>query len=287
MLDLIVSVLCSTLILVIFKLYDTYGIQTLYAIIVNYLVACCTGLFFYKGPTALSALFGKDWIWGTLALGVLFISIFNVIAKTSQIAGVSVASVATKMSLVIPVIFGVFLYQERLSAIQVLGIFLALGAVYFTAVKAGPRTLGWRTLLLPLLAFLGSGLIDAFIKYFEEVHLTDDELPLFSAIVFAAAAATGLFFILGNSLKKPLKLNLRNVLGGIALGVPNYFSIFFLLRALQNERWASASIFTLNNVAIVMLSTLVGVLLFRERMSAKNWFGIGLAVISIVLVALF
>ncbi|MEM6866596.1 MAG: EamA/RhaT family transporter, partial [Bacteroidota bacterium] len=76
MLDLILSVLCSTLILVIFKLYGTYGIQTLYAIIVNYLVACCTGLFFYKGPIALSALFGKDWIWGTLALGVLFISIF-------------------------------------------------------------------------------------------------------------------------------------------------------------------------------------------------------------------
>ena len=77
-------------------------------------------------------------------------------------------------------------------------------------------------------AFLGSGLIDALIKYFEEVHLAEEELPIFSAVVFGAAALTGILFIGVNTFKKPLKVNPKNVVGGIALGIPNYFSIFFL-----------------------------------------------------------
>ena len=93
--------------------------------------------------------------------------------------------------------------------------------------------------------------------------------------------------VLLKSFKKPIKTNFRNVIGGIVLGVPNYFSIYFLLRALQNETLDSASIFTLNNVAIVMFSTLLGILIFKEKISAKNWGGIALAVVSIMLVALF
>ena len=80
-------------------------------------------------------------------------------------------------------------------------------------------------------------------------------------------------------------INFKNIIGGICLGVPNYFSIYFLLKALQHPTWNSASVFTINNVAIVMFSTLLGILLFKERLSIKNWFGIGLAIVSIILVA--
>ena len=107
MLDLTLSVLFSSLIFVIFKLYSVYKVQTLFAIITNYVVACLTGLFFYQGDTALQDIPEKSWFWGTLVLGILFILVFNLMAATAQKVGVSVASVATKMSLVIPVIFGV------------------------------------------------------------------------------------------------------------------------------------------------------------------------------------
>jgi len=141
--------------------------------------------------------------------------------------------------------------------------------------------------LLPLLLFMGSGIIDASINYFRETHLTTAEFPLFSSTVFAAAAITGFLFILLKATKQPLKVNFKNILGGIALGIPNYFSIFFLLRALQNDQLNSASVFTINNVAIVMFSTLLGIVLFKEKLIPKNWAGIALAVISILLVALF
>lgn len=287
MLDLALSVLSSTWIFVVFKLYDVYKVQTLVAIIINYITACTVGFLLYEGPVSATEILNTSWAWGPLAMGILFITIFNLMAKTAQTSGVSVASVATKMSLVIPVIIGLLFYGEHLTFLQVTGILLALAAVYFASLKEKGITINRKDLILPLLVFLGSGAIDASIKYFEEKHLTDQEIPIFSSMVFGCAALSGLIYIGVGSKKQTLKINFKNVLGGVALGIPNYFSIYFLIRALRNNIWSSAAVFTLNNVAIVMLSTLLGILLFKERLSIKNWGGVALAIISIVLVALF
>ncbi|RIV68481.1 EamA family transporter [Flagellimonas aequoris] len=287
MLDLALSVLSSTWIFVVFKLYDVYKVQTLVAIIINYITACTVGFLLYEGPVSATEILNTSWAWGPLAMGVLFITIFNLMAKTAQTSGVSVASVATKMSLVIPVIIGLLFYGEHLTLLQILGILLALAAVYFASLKEKGITINRKDLILPILVFLGSGAIDASIKYFEEKHLTDQEIPIFSSMVFGCAALSGLIYIGIGSKKQNLRINFKNVLGGVALGIPNYFSIYFLIRALRNNIWSSAAVFTLNNVAIVMLSTLLGILLFKERLSIKNWGGVILAIISIVLVALF
>ena len=285
MLDLALSVLCSSLIFVIFKLFSVYKVETFYAIITNYVIACTVGLLFYQGEVNVTDIPEKPWFWGAFALGLLFIIVFNLMAATSQRLGVSVASVATKMSLVFPVLFGVFMYKEVLGPFKIIGILLALAAVYFASVKEKSATFKIGALLLPFLVFVGSGVIDASVAYFQKEFITNTDLPIFSAAIFASAAIIGITYLLIKSSRKPLKVNFRNVLGGIALGVPNYFSIFFLLRALQNETLNSASIFTINNVAIVMFSTLLGILLFKEKLSIKNWGGILLAIISILLVA--
>lgn len=287
MMDLALSILVSSLIFVAFKYFEVFKIRTLIAIITNYITACVLGLILYQGEVDLQGLVREPWAWGPMAMGVLFICIFNLMALTSQRAGVSVASVATKMSLVIPVLLGVVLYGERLSAVQLVGILFALAAVFLASLKEEQIHIRSRDLLLPVLVFLGSGAIDASIKYFEEKHLEDQEIPLFSAMVFGCAALTGLIFVAFRSLKTPLKVDYRDVLGGISLGIPNFFSIYFLIRALRWEQFNSAATFTLNNVGVVLLSTLFGILLFRERLSTKNWIGVVLAVIGIVLVALF
>ncbi|MEC3966982.1 DMT family transporter [Flagellimonas halotolerans] len=287
MIYLILSVLSSTLIFVVFKLFDVFKIQTLYAIITNYVVACAVGFLLYDGPVGVSDFTGKPWLIGPILLGVLFIVIFNLMAKTAQVSGVSAASVATKMSLAIPVIVGVLLYGEHLSILQIIGIILALVAVYLASIKEESISINKKALILPLLVFLGSGIIDTSIQYFEEIHLTDQEIPVFSSMIFGFAALTGFIFVGIKAVKTPLKVNFKNTLGGIALGVPNYFSIYFLIRALRSDILSSAAIFTLNNVAIVMCSTLFGILLFKEKLSLKNWSGVALAILSIILVALF
>lgn len=287
MLALLFSVLCTSTIFVVFKMFDVYKVQTPYAIVVNYVVAFTVGLFVYDGEISLSELASSSWLLGAMALGIFFILIFNLMAKASQVAGVAVASVATKMSLVIPVAIGVWLYQEHLSTLQVLGIVLALAAVYFTSIKSNSMVISKKTLILPLLVFLGSGIIDTSIKYFEERMLEANEVAIFSSMTFGFAALSGFVFIGYKATKEKVGINLKNVIGGVLLGIPNYFSIFFLLKALQNESLSSAAIFTINNVAVVMLCTLLAIVLFKERLSIKNWSGIGLAVLSIILVALF
>lgn len=287
MLDLGLSVLFSSSIFVVFKLFDTYKVETLYAIIINYVVASTVGMILYEKNIVLLEIPTKPWFLGTLVLGILFILVFNLMAATSQKSGVSVASVATKMSLVIPVIFGLLVYEEKLGALKSIGILLALAAVYFASVKERDIVIKKNVLILPALVFLGSGIIDTSIKYLEETLVPKEEFPLFSAVVFGSAAVTGIIFIAIKSFKKRSIPSITTVLGGICLGILNYFSIYYLLRALQQENLNSASVFTINNVAIVMFSTLLGVVLFKERISAKNWMGITLAVISIFLVAFF
>jgi len=287
MLDLGLSILFSSLIFVVFKLFATYRVNTPYAIIINYLVASTVGVMWYEQNIVFSEIPEKPWFLGTLVLGILFILLFNLMAITSQKIGVSVASVATKMSLVIPVVLGLLLYNEKLGVLKSIGILLALAAVYFTSIKKKDIPLKKNIFILPLLVFIGSGIIDSSIKYLEETLVPKEEFPLFSAVVFSSAASVGIIYIVIKTFKTPYVPNSATVMGGIGLGILNYLSIFYLLRALQHENLNSASVFTINNVAIVMFSTLLGVIIFKERMSIQNWMGITLAIISIFLVALF
>lgn len=287
--DLLWSICCSSIIFIVFKLFDTYKADTFQAIIVNYFTALGVGLLIYEQPVLVTELPQKSWITGAILLGAFFILIFNLMARTSQVLGVSVASVATKMSLAIPVLAGIILYNEKLSPTQVFGIGLALIAVYYTSLK--PRHPGsnreLRALILPVLVFLGSGIIDTSIKYLQETHIPRVEYPLFSAVVFGFAGSTGILLLIFKKSSSGGGFKTVTILGGIALGIPNFFSIYFLLRALDFDGLNSASIFTLNNVAIVMLTTLAGIVFFKEKLSIKNWIGVTFAVISILLISLF
>ena len=134
--------------------------------------------------------------------------------------------------------------------------------------------------------FLGSGVIDTSVKYIETTYLAANGIPIFSATIFGCAALIGTIILIFKSLKKDFTFDVKSLIGGIILGIVNYGSIYFLLKALQFEGLESSSIFTVNNVAIVMLSTIVGLILFKEHIFKKNWIGISIAIISILLVTL-
>lgn len=286
MIFLLLSILSSSVIFVIFKLYTRYGINTLQAIIFNYFIACSVGLLLDPQPIDLSAIITKAWFPGTIFLGIMFISVFYLAALTTQRSGLSVVSVATKMSVAIPILFGIFFFRESAGLLKILGILLALGAVYLSSVKKKDSiVVEKKNLLFPLLVFLGSGIIDTSIKFLETSYVAKAEVALFSSSIFAIAGLIGVGILLFQKLKGKLQLSFRNVLGGIALGVPNFFSIYFLVLALRTEGFESSAIFPINNVSIVMVSTLLGILLFEEKLILKNWLGIGLAVLSILLIA--
>lgn len=286
MIYLLLSIAASTIILILFKLFDRYRVNTLQAIVVNYFTACTTGLVSYNATVNVQGIVTSKWFYGALALGFLFISIFNVMALTTQRNGLSVASVAAKMSVIIPVVFGIYVYNEGVGLQKITGIALALIAVYLTSVKSKSSINSSKGLILPIILFFGSGIIDTSIKYLETNFVAKNGIPIFSASIFFFAGIIGIIILGKKALNKSFKFDSKSIVGGIALGIVNYYSIYFLLKALQFEGLESSTIFTVNNVAIVMLSTLIGLMLFREKIHTKNWIGIGIAILSIVLVTL-
>ena len=288
MIFLALSIIASTLIFVIFRLFASYNINTLQAIVVNYFVACICGVIGYQNSIELSAIPQYNWFYYTLALGALFIIVFNLMAITTQHNGLSVVSVATKMALVIPIAFGLWYYKEPLGTSKAAGIVLALIAVYLVAVKKDSSIiLQKKNLVFPVLVFLGSGLIDTSLNFLQNDFITDKSLiPLFSSTIFLTAGVIGIMVLVAQKIKGVLVLEFKNIIAGIVLGIPNYFSIYFLVKALRSNLFDSSGIFTINNVGIVIISTLLGIVFFKEQLSVKNWIGITLAVISIALVSL-
>ena len=292
MIYLIASILVFTLIFIVFKLYERFKIDILQAIVVNYIVAFITSITAYKYQVGLSDLsiskiMEMDWFYYTIGLGFLFIVIFVIIAKVTQVNGLSVASVATKMSVIIPIIFGLIYYKESLGIAKGFGILFALAAVYLVSVKS---TTGIRIqkkdLYLPILVLLGSGIIDTSIKFLEEEYVSEHDISIFSATIFLSAGVLGILIVLYKFLKGKVKFEFKNILGGIVLGISNYFSIFLLVKALRSDVLESSGIFAVNNVSIVTLSTIAGIVLFQEKLLLKNWLGIALTILSIVLIAM-
>lgn len=273
-------------------MFERFKINILHAIVVNYIVAFITSVIAINNQAdklelSIPIIAEKGWFNYTFILGLLFIVVFILIARTTQINGLSVASVATKMSVVIPISFGLLYYNESLGIAKLIGILFALIAVYLVSIKSKKGiTIDNKDFLLPVLVFFGSGIIDTTIKYLEEAYVGENEISLFSAVLFLTAAIFGLLIVFIKALRAKLNFKFKNVIAGIFLGIPNYFSIYFLVMALRSDILESSGIFAVNNVAIVTLSTIAGILLFKEKLLPKNWFGILLAIISIVLIAI-
>lgn len=96
MIYLVLSILASVVIFTVFKLFSRYNVNIMQAIVVNYVVACTCGLIAYKNPIHFSEITTLPWFYYTAALGALFITVFNLMAITTQRSGLSVVSVATK-----------------------------------------------------------------------------------------------------------------------------------------------------------------------------------------------
>ena len=276
---LLFSILCSSAIFIVFKVFENYKINTFQAIIVNYFTAFTIGITTHKNEINYLDIHNKPWFFGALLLASLFIIVFNLMAITSQKNGVSVAAVAGKMAVIIPVVFGILLYNEEVSLIKIVGVLIGLCAVYLITLKENVKK---GTLIFPLLLFFGAGIIDTLIKYIQSNYVNSNETNLFSGVLFGIAGVLGVIVYC----IKPKAIKLKNIISGIALGIINYYSIYYILKALENKNMQSAIVFSINNISIVAICTLLGLFVFKEKLTPKNWLGIGIAIISILLITL-
>ena len=284
MIYLFLSIIFNAVLLVIVKLFAKFNIDALQALVVNYLIAFFVGLFYLEKEINPIEIVQKNWFIGSVFLGFIFISTFYVTAITSQRNGLSVASVASKMSVIIPIFLGVLLYDETLGIIKIIGIILALIAVYFTSKNETRDIQKVNNILFPVLVFIGAGTIDSSLKYLQTHHVTVHEIGLFSTVTFFCAFCVGIIVLIFLTFRGKIKFSGRTILGGLALGLPNYFSLYYLVKMIEAKAFQSATLFTIHNISIVLVSTFVGILFFKEKISLRNAIGIGLALFALYLV---
>jgi drug/metabolite transporter (DMT)-like permease len=224
-------------------------------------------------------------------MGLVFILLFNIIAFTAHRIGVAVASVSNKLSLVIPVLLAIYLYDERLTTLKIAGIVLALLAVLFTcwphkdiSGSSIHSAHGWL-LMVPLILFLGSGMLDTMIKYVEHHYLDGINNDNYFITAFAMAGIMGSILLLVQVVAGKQTIDFRAIPAGILIGIPNYFSLWTLVKVLSANPGNSSTIFPIVNIGIVLFSTMAALVLFREKLSKLNWIGVGLAVVAIWLMA--
>lgn len=283
MINILLAIFFSSLLYVVFKCFSRFSVNTFQAILFNYIIAFTLGVFLSNGNFHFEEIPEKTWFPFSLVLGFLFITVFYIIAKTTQTNGLTVASVASKMSMIIPILYGIFIFNEQTTLPHQTGIVIALSAVYYASVK--PNTeINFSHFQLPILLFIGAGTIDTLINITQHSFLPKEETSIFSSVTFLAAFGFGLLVFLYKLFKGRVALQLKNIVGGLFLGVPNYFSLYFLTKALQTENMESPTIFTILNIGVILLTTTIGILLFKEKLSKKNYIGILLSIFALYLV---
>ena len=125
------TIISSTLIFVIFRLFEKYKIDTFQAIVFNYFTAFICGVALYSHELSLEIWKDLNWLPYTLLVSILFISLFFVMGKSAQKNGVAMTSISVKMSLAVSMIGMILIYNETITSFKIIGILLALSGVLF------------------------------------------------------------------------------------------------------------------------------------------------------------
>lgn len=291
MLYLIGSIVLTSYLTLSFKVTKQHNlpdIQVLFFVSVFSTLIC----FIINGPFELPAQgVGKGWLGWSIVIGLLFIVLYMLIAHAAQKAGVAIAAASNRLSLIIPFIFSIIYYDEKASAGKMIGIGIILIAVVMICRPPNSERLSFKNvdplqIIVPALIFIGSGLRDTLVKYVQQQYLVDRNQFHFLGFSFASAAIFGLLYMVIRLATHEEQFDKKSIVAGIVIGGPAYFSFWCMISFLKEYEQHSGAVIPIHNMAIVIVTTLIAVWLFKEKLSVTNWLGIGLSMAGILLVAL-
>lgn len=303
MLELALAIVCSSSIALIFKHSETAGMNRYAVTTANYLMAAglsagiltWTGLALPDGGFSLGASLAElrsvfvltgdklpvasSALWAVivgLGAGAFFFLAFIYYQKGIREHGVGLAGAFIKLGILVPMSLSLVLWQEYPTFIQWAGIALALLSIM---IAHWPSELNVeRAIRLSLvLLFLFGGVAEFSNKVFQKYGWLDHQ-SLFLLVTFASAFGYSLVITLRSS----RAVQRRDLLTGLLVGVPNLFSSFFLIRALETIPAAVA--FPAFGAGTILVINLVGVTVFGERLNRPEKAAVGLTILALVLI---
>ena len=279
----LLTVLSSLAISLILKFNETRSGDRIAVAGANYVVAAALGLIlsdpFSSGSPALP---DPGWIAFGALTGIGFVAGFLLLMRSMKEIGLAVTASVARTATLGPVLLSILFYNERPGIIEITGV--GIGLLAFLMLGIAQRKPGNQfSLNLPALILLGSVLAVMILNDFAMKITQSNNVPeaSFLLIVFGVAGLLCWGTILARSTTQKRTLQKRDVMLGAALGIPNYFSSYFLILALKNI--PASTVFPIVSASGVVASTLAAVLIWKERPSPTAWIGIGLATLAVIL----
>lgn len=285
MIYLILAILFSTGVFVAMRLFERFKLDNHQALMWNYVFASGTGFLMCKQIDTPTQLVNEPWFGLSLVTGFWFIFTYLLMTASTQRSGVTITSLSSKLSVVLPTLAGVILFGEKLNFVATMGIVLALVALVL--VVGGGKDLSNNTnktnWLLPILIFFGTGIGDILMKFTEQRNQADD-MSFMIAFIYFIALLFGIVIVAYDLIRGKSKWQWKSAIGGIGLGIINYFSTSCVYQAMRC--FDNVVLYPIYNIGVVSLTALTGWLLFKEKLNWKNYLGLAIAIIAVILITL-
>jgi drug/metabolite transporter (DMT)-like permease len=276
MIFLFLTILSSLSIAVILRLNESRRGDRLVVAGANYSVAAVLGF-------ALSSnleLESTGLLFGLLG-GACFIAGFMVLMRAMGHVGMAVPASIARLSMVVPVVGAIAFYNEIPSAWQWIGIATGIGSFvllgYAQRRPDAPDAFHVKSMVLLGLVFAVIGFNDFLMKIADESGIDTDRFLFY---LFTTAAV---LCWIGIAVQRRSVVRRDVVLGGI-LGVPNYFSSYFLLLALNDL--PAGVVYPAVSAGGVVAASIAGLLIWKETHNRAGWIGITLAAIAVALLSM-
>ena len=263
------------------KLAKRYHIDVYQAITWNYSIAIVLSWLFLKPQ--LSNLGGAPlYLYGLL--GLLLPSLFVILAASVKATGIVKTDVAQRLSLFIPILAAFLFFNETLNTVKLIGLIIGFAAIIclipWQKQTRNKATAGsWVYLVV---VFIGMGIIDVLFKQVALVKQISTGTSLF--IVYSLAFAIALIGLLYQVINKTMRFSWPHILIGWVLGIANFGNILFYIKAHQSLAKNPSIVFSSMNIGVIIAGTLIGVFIFKEKLSLFNKIGILLALLAITII---
>ena len=274
------TILCSTSIALILKYSDTRKGEPIVLLAGNYLVASLIAL--VKLLFTESKNFSIETMLFGCGLGFLFVVSFFIYAKAISYAGTGLATTSSRLSVIIPILFSIIIFSEEPKVDDLVGFAFTLITfiLFYYSVKGNHKDGDSVMKYLFLLAvFIGIGINDFAMKFYKSWRPPEEE-PFFVLFIFSSAFIYSSLYILINK----IKVDKNTSVSGMVLGVPNVFSTIFLLGALA--LLPAILVYPLMNVGIIVLTTLLAFLIWKEKLNRWGVYALISGIIAILLLSL-
>ncbi|HEX7341655.1 MAG TPA: EamA family transporter [Rhodanobacteraceae bacterium] len=280
------SVICSVAVSILLKLAPRFEVDVRQAITGNYLVAALLALVLFHPDPYLLLMPMAHPAWRVLlALGLLLPSIFVVLAISVRRVGVVRTDAAQRLSLLLSLIAAFTLFGEALTWRKGIGMVLGLAAIAcivarHDATRSSRSAGGWWW---PLIVFVGFGAIDVLFKRMAQLTGVPFTDVLFATFVVAFVLA--LLAMVWLYATHRARWRWRHLGGALLLGLFNFGDILFYIEAHRHFSHDPSLVFSVMNIGVIVLATLVGMGWLRERPGRINQVGLALAIAAVVVIA--